>query len=52
MNIGEEEQKGSILAQGTHALLKENSHINFIGNISMIISIRLEFSKISGLIWK
>ena len=33
MNIGEEEQKGSILAQGTHALLKENSHINFIGNI-------------------
>ena len=33
MNIGEEEQKGSILAQGTHTLLKENSHINFIGNI-------------------
>jgi glycerol-3-phosphate acyltransferase PlsX len=33
MNIGEEEQKGSILAQGTHALLKENSNINFIGNI-------------------
>jgi glycerol-3-phosphate acyltransferase PlsX len=33
MNIGEEEQKGSILAQGTHALLKENSRINFIGNI-------------------
>ena len=33
MNIGEEEQKGSILAQGTHALLKENSNIHFIGNI-------------------
>lgn len=33
MNIGEEEQKGSILAQGTHTLLKENSNINFIGNI-------------------
>jgi glycerol-3-phosphate acyltransferase PlsX len=33
MNIGEEEQKGSILAQGTHTLLKENSRINFIGNI-------------------
>lgn len=33
MNIGEEEQKGSILAQSTHSLLKENSHINFIGNI-------------------
>ena len=33
MNIGEEEQKGSILAQGTHALLKENSNLNFIGNI-------------------
>ena len=33
MNIGEEEQKGSILAQGTHALLKENSNRNFIGNI-------------------
>jgi glycerol-3-phosphate acyltransferase PlsX len=33
MNIGEEEQKGSILAQATYQLLKENSKINFIGNI-------------------
>ena len=33
MNIGEEEQKGSILAQATHALLKENKQLNFIGNI-------------------
>jgi len=33
MNIGEEEQKGSMLAQATHALLKENKQLNFIGNI-------------------
>ena len=33
MNIGEEEGKGSILAQATHALLKENEQLNFIGNI-------------------
>jgi glycerol-3-phosphate acyltransferase PlsX len=33
MNIGEEEQKGSNLSQATHALLKANTHINFIGNI-------------------
>ncbi len=33
MNIGEEEGKGSILAQATHALLKENKQLNFIGNI-------------------
>lgn len=33
MNIGEEEQKGSILAQATHVLLKENKQLNFIGNI-------------------
>ncbi|MHA8065397.1 phosphate acyltransferase PlsX [Aquirufa sp. ROCK2-A2] len=33
MNIGEEEQKGSILSQATHALLKANPNINFIGNI-------------------
>ena len=33
LNIGEEEQKGSILAQATHALLKENSAIHFIGNM-------------------
>ncbi|HVK96700.1 MAG TPA: phosphate acyltransferase PlsX [Flavisolibacter sp.] len=33
INIGEEEGKGNILAQATYPLLKENSHINFIGNI-------------------
>ncbi len=33
LNIGEEEQKGSMLAQATHALLRENSSIHFIGNI-------------------
>jgi len=33
LNVGEEEGKGNILAQGTYPLLKENKHINFIGNI-------------------
>jgi glycerol-3-phosphate acyltransferase PlsX len=33
MNVGEEEGKGNILAQATYPLLKENTHINFIGNI-------------------
>jgi glycerol-3-phosphate acyltransferase PlsX len=33
LNIGEEEGKGNILAQGTYPLLKENEHIHFIGNI-------------------
>jgi phosphate acyltransferase len=33
LNIGEEEGKGNILAQGTYPLLKENKQINFIGNI-------------------
>lgn len=33
LNIGEEEGKGNILAQATFPLLKENSHINFIGNV-------------------
>jgi glycerol-3-phosphate acyltransferase PlsX len=33
MNIGEEEGKGNILAQATYPLLKENTEINFIGNI-------------------
>jgi glycerol-3-phosphate acyltransferase PlsX len=33
INVGEEEGKGNILAQATYALLKENKHINFIGNI-------------------
>ena len=33
LNVGEEEGKGNILAQATYPLLKENKHINFIGNI-------------------
>jgi glycerol-3-phosphate acyltransferase PlsX len=33
VNVGEEEGKGNILAQATYPLLKENKHINFIGNI-------------------
>jgi phosphate acyltransferase len=33
INIGEEEGKGNILAQAAYPLLKENSLINFIGNI-------------------
>jgi len=33
INIGEEEGKGNLLAQAAYPLLRENSHINFIGNI-------------------
>jgi len=33
LNVGEEEGKRNILAQATYPLLKENKHINFIGNI-------------------
>jgi len=33
LNIGEEEGKGNLLAQATYPLLKENQHINFIGNV-------------------
>jgi glycerol-3-phosphate acyltransferase PlsX len=33
LNIGEEEGKGNLLAQATYPLLKEQSQINFIGNI-------------------
>ncbi len=33
LNLGEEEGKGNLLAQATYPLLKENSSINFIGNI-------------------
>ncbi len=33
VNLGEEEGKGNILAQAAYPLLKENTHINFIGNI-------------------
>ncbi len=33
LNIGEEEGKGNLLAQGTYPLLKENDQINFTGNV-------------------
>lgn len=33
MNIGEEEEKGNMLCQATHPLLKNTKEINFIGNI-------------------
>lgn len=33
LNVGEEEGKGNILAQATYPLLKENSKINFVGNV-------------------
>ncbi|MEO6231726.1 MAG: phosphate acyltransferase PlsX [Ferruginibacter sp.] len=33
VNVGEEEGKGNLLAQAAYPLLKENKHINFIGNI-------------------
>ncbi len=33
INLGEEEGKGNILAQATYPLLKENTQINFVGNI-------------------
>jgi glycerol-3-phosphate acyltransferase PlsX len=33
LNIGEEEGKGNILAQAAYPLLKENTEINFIGNL-------------------
>jgi glycerol-3-phosphate acyltransferase PlsX len=33
LNVGEEEGKGNLLAQATYPLLKQNTHINFVGNI-------------------
>jgi phosphate acyltransferase len=33
VNVGEEEGKGNILAQATYPLLKENTQLQFIGNI-------------------
>lgn len=33
MNIGEEDQKGSLVAQAAHQLLKDSRRINFVGNI-------------------
>lgn len=33
LNVGEEEGKGNLLAQATYPLLKENTSIQFIGNV-------------------
>lgn len=33
MNLGEEEGKGTQIAQAAHQLLKNNPHLNFIGNL-------------------
>lgn len=33
LNIGEEEEKGSLLTQSAHALMKGSSDFNFIGNV-------------------
>ena len=33
LNVGEEEGKGNLLAQGTYPLLKENTAIHFVGNV-------------------
>lgn len=33
LNIGEEEEKGNMLMQSTHQLMKDNRDFNFIGNI-------------------
>ncbi len=33
LNVGEEEGKGNILTQATYPILKQNSQINFIGNV-------------------
>lgn len=33
LNVGEEEGKGNLLAQAAYPLLKNNSQINFIGNV-------------------
>jgi glycerol-3-phosphate acyltransferase PlsX len=33
LNIGEEEEKGNLVAKATYQLLKESKNINFVGNI-------------------
>lgn len=33
INLGEEEGKGNLLTQATYPLLKENSQLNFVGNV-------------------
>ncbi|MES2797962.1 MAG: phosphate acyltransferase PlsX [Bacteroidota bacterium] len=33
MNIGEEEQKGTLVAQAAYQLMKDNKSVNFVGNV-------------------
>ncbi|HBS85436.1 MAG: phosphate acyltransferase [Bacteroidetes bacterium GWF2_38_335] len=33
VNIGEEEEKGSLLTKSTYELMKDNPHFNFVGNV-------------------
>lgn len=33
LNIGEEEEKGNLLAQATHKMMKDTTDFNFIGNV-------------------
>jgi glycerol-3-phosphate acyltransferase PlsX len=33
LNIGEEEEKGNLVTQATHQMMKEMSQINFVGNV-------------------
>jgi len=33
LNIGEEEEKGNLLTQATHRIMKDNDFFNFVGNI-------------------
>ncbi|MEN8225447.1 MAG: phosphate acyltransferase PlsX [Bacteroidota bacterium] len=33
LNIGEEEEKGNILSQAAHKLMKESPNLNFVGNV-------------------
>jgi len=33
LNIGEESEKGNLVSQAAHALMKDSTHFNFIGNV-------------------
>ncbi|HRH03502.1 MAG TPA: phosphate acyltransferase PlsX [Bacteroidia bacterium] len=33
LNIGEEAEKGNLVSQAAHALMKDSTHFNFIGNV-------------------
>lgn len=33
LNIGEEAEKGNLVSQAAHALMKDSAHFNFIGNV-------------------